>query len=373
MIRRCRKTMTVKITGIRIGQLVIPLLKPFKTALRSTDSVTTNIIEIATDGLFSGYGEAPPTAAITGETDGSIRCAIETRIAPALVGREADCLNDLLDILDHSIVGNNSAKAAVDVALHDLWGKCRGMSLCRLLGGNAGGVLTTDYTISINPPDEMARDTRDAVSRGYGALKIKVGGDFRLDMTRLKVVREAAGPDILLRADANQGWKPKEAIRAIKYMEDAGLAIELVEQPVASWDIEGLKRVTEAVDTPVMADESARSPLDAMRLISSRAVDMINIKLMKSGGIRGALAICAMAETAGMECMIGCMMESKVSVSAAAHLALARRVISRCDLDPPVLCAEDPVTGGAAYTGASVAVTDAPGLGIESVKNVKWL
>jgi L-alanine-DL-glutamate epimerase-like enolase superfamily enzyme len=142
---------------------------------------------------------------------------------------------------------------------------------------------------------------------------------------------------------------------------------------VASWDIEGLKRVTEAVDTPVMADESARSPLDALRLIASRAVDMINIKLMKSGGIRGALAICAMAESAGMECMIGCMMESKVSVSAAAHLALARRVISRCDLDAPILCSEDPVLGGAEYAGASITVTDSPGLGIDYVKNVEWL
>ncbi|MDR1508007.1 MAG: dipeptide epimerase [Synergistaceae bacterium] len=361
----------MRITGIRIGRLVIPLLKPFKTALRSTDAVATNIVEVTTDGPFSGYGEAPPTAAITGETDGSIRGAIETRIAAALTGKDAENLNELLDALERSIVGNSSAKAAVDAALHDLWGKCCGMPLYRLLGGS-GRVLSTDYTISLNEPEEMARDTKEAVSKGYRALKIKVGSDLALDMARLSAVRKSAGPDILLRADANQGWKPKEAIRAIKFMEDSGLAVELVEQPVASWDIEGLKQVTEAVDTPVMADESARSPRDALKLIASRAADMINIKLMKSGGIRGALAICAMAESAGMECMIGCMMESKISVTAAAHLAMARGVITRCDLDAPILCSEDPVGGGAEYSGTSITVTDSPGLGIESVRNVVW-
>jgi L-alanine-DL-glutamate epimerase-like enolase superfamily enzyme len=362
----------MKITGIRIGRLVIPLMKPFKTALRSTDVVATNIVEVTAEGPFSGYGEAPPTAAITGETDGSIRGAIETRIAPALLGGEAENLNELLDIVEHSVVGNSSAKAAVDIALHDLWGKCCGKPLYQLLGGGRKA-LATDYTISLNAPEEMARDTRDAVSAGYKALKIKVGSDLRLDMARLSAVRKSAGPDILLRADANQGWKPKEAIRAIKFMEDSGLAVELVEQPVAAWDIEGLKQVAEAVDTPIMADESAHSPRDALRLIASRSADMLNIKLMKSGGIRRARAICAMAGSVGMECMIGCMMESKVSVTAAAHLAMAESVISRCDLDAPILCSEDPVAGGAAYSGASITVTDSPGLGIESVENIAWL
>jgi L-alanine-DL-glutamate epimerase-like enolase superfamily enzyme len=364
----------VKITAIKLGKLSIPLKKPFKTALRVTNSVFTNIVKIETDEGEAGYGEAPPTAAITGDTDGSIADVITSRAAPALTGRDIGDLNGCLGALEKCAVGNNSAKAAVDIALHDLWGKLHGAPLYRMFGGFGGEAreFSTDITVSLNPPDEMARDALEAARAGYSTLKIKVGDDFRLDMTRLKAVREAVGRDIALRVDANQGWKPKEAVRAIKFMEDAGLDIELVEQPVAKHDIEGLRRVTEAVDTIILADESVASPRDALEVISARAADMINVKLMKSGGLSGALAICGMAAAAGMECMIGAMMESKLSVTAAVHLAAARSVVTKFDLDPPILCASDPVRGGALYRGAMVSPPDAPGLGVEMIEGVMW-
>ena len=324
----------MRITELRLGALSIPLKKPFKTALRSTDTVTTNIVALVSDTGAVGYGEAPPTAAITGDTDGSITCILTTRIAPALIGRDVSELQDAVSAVAHSAVGNTSAKAAADIALHDLWGKLCGQPLYRLWGGTKR-TFTTDYTISLNTPEEMARDAAEAVRDGYDALKIKVGIDFRLDMERIGAVRRAVGPEVLLRVDANQGWTPKEAIRAIRYMEDEGLDIEL-------------------------------------GLISLRAADMLNIKLMKSGGLSGALTICGMAESAGMECMIGAMMESKVSVTAAAHLAMARRVVTKYDLDPPILCASDPVRGGVIYDGAVLGLNDAPGLGIDSVEGIAW-
>jgi L-alanine-DL-glutamate epimerase-like enolase superfamily enzyme len=361
----------MKITDVRLGKLSIPLKKPFKTALRTTDTVLTNIVEVRTDAGVCGYGEAPPTAAITGDTDGSIRCSVATRIAPALIGHDVSEFSDGMGILEKSVVGNTSGKAAVDIALHDLWGKLYNLPLYKLLGGTKRE-FSTDYTISLNAPEEMVRDASQAVREGYEALKIKVGGDFRLDMERMKAVRGAVGKDILLRVDATQGWTPKEAIRAIKFMEDESLDVELVEQPVVYHDIEGLKRVTDSVDTVILADESVYSPRDAMKILVLRAADMINIKLMKSGGIGGALKICAMAETWGVECMIGAMMESKVSVTAAAHLALGRRVITKYDLDPPILCSFDPVKGGVIYNGAVMALSDAPGLGIESIEGITW-
>lgn len=361
----------MKITEMRMGTLSIPLKKPFKTALRTTDTVPTNIVEIRTDAGISGYGEAPPTAAITGETDGSIRCSVMTRIAPVLIEHDVSELHDLLNDLDRSVVGNTSAKAAADIALHDLWGKLYGQPLYKLLGGT-NRTFTTDYTISLNAPEEMVRDSQEAVMQGYEALKIKVGNNLRLDMERMKAIREAVGRDILLRVDANQGWTPKQAISAIKFMEDEGLDIELVEQPVVYHDIEGLKWVTDSVDTIILADESMYSPRDAMKIIALRAADMINIKLMKSGGLGGALKICAMAETAGIECMIGSMMESKISVTAAAHLSMARRIITKYDLDAPILCACDPIKGGATYSGAVLSLSDAPGLGIDSIEGVDW-
>ena len=361
----------MKITELKLGTLSIPLKKPFKTALRSTDVVTTNIVALVADTGAVGYGEAPPTAAITGDTDGSIACTLLHRIAPALLGRDVSELQDAVAAIGRSAVGNTSAKAAADIALHDLWGKLCGRPLYRLWGGTKR-TFATDYTISLNAPEEMARDAAEAVRDGYDALKIKVGVDFRLDMERIGAVRREVGPEILLRVDANQGWTPKEAIRTIRYMEDEGLDIELVEQPVPCHDIEGMKRVTDAVDTIVLADESVCSPRDALRLIALRATDMLNIKLMKSGGLSGALTICGVAESAGMECMIGAMMESKVSVTAAAHLAMARRVVTKYDLDPPILCASDPVKGGVNYDGAVLSLGDEPGLGIGSVEGVVW-
>jgi o-succinylbenzoate synthase len=370
-LRRKKEARIVKIVGMRLGRLSIPLKKTFKTALRSTAAVFTNILEIETDCGVSGYGEAPPTAAITGDTDGSIRDAITSRVYPAIAGMDISELNDAISAAERSCVGNGPAKAAVDIALHDLWGKLNGLPLYKLFGGTAREI-STDYTISLNDPEEMARDALEALRDGYSALKIKVGGDAGLDIERLSAVREAAGAKIPLRVDANQSWRTKEAIRSIRLMEDLGLDIELVEQPVPYHDIEGLKRVTDSVDTVILADESVYSARDAFRLISLRAADMINIKLMKSGGIAGALKICAIAESAGMECMIGAMMESKLSVTAAAHVASARRVITKYDLDPPILCAADPVKGGASYAGSSITLPDAPGLGVDSVEGVEW-
>jgi L-alanine-DL-glutamate epimerase-like enolase superfamily enzyme len=180
------------------------------------------------------------------------------------------------------------------------------------------------------------------------------------------------GNGIKLRVDANQGWQPKEAVRLINQMADAGLTIELVEQPVAAHDLEGLKFVTEQSPIPILADESVFSPLDAVKLLQLRAADLLNIKLMKTGGIHHALQICALAETYGVECMIGCMLESKISVTAAVHLAAAKSIITKVDLDGPVLCSEDPIVGGALFKDFEITLDNSSGLGFKSISNIVW-
>jgi L-alanine-DL-glutamate epimerase-like enolase superfamily enzyme len=218
----------------------------------------------------------------------------------------------------------------------------------------------------------MAADSAEAVEDGYRILKLKLGKESVHDFERVRLIRERVGYDVRLRVDANQGWKPKEAVRLIRKMEDAGFDLELVEQPVAARDIDGLKHVTDNVATPVMADESVFSAWDALRIMERRAADIVNIKLMKAGGLHAALRICALAEIYGVECMMGCMLESKVGVTAAAHLAAAKRVITRVDLDGPALCEQDPVEGGAVFTAASIAITDAPGLGIAGIRGLRY-
>ncbi len=360
----------MKITSIHLGRISVPLRTPFKTALRSVNSVEDIIVEIHTDCGNIGYGEAPPTGAITGDTTGAIIGAIQDHIAKTILGRDVEELEPLLQAVQSCIVGNTSAKAAVDMALWDLYGQKYGIPVYKLLGSGRKQ-LVTDITISVNAPETMAEDAIKAVNRDYDCLKMKVGIDPALDVLRLKAVRESVGQDITIRIDANQAWQPKQAVHILNQMQEQGLDIELVEQPVKAHDLEGLKYVTERSYVPVLADESVFSPENAMTILKMGAADLINIKLMKCGGIYNALKIASAAEVYGVECMIGCMLEAKISVNAAVHLACAKNIITKVDLDGPVLCSEDPILGGAQFQEKLITVSDAPGLGIQGIEEGK--
>ena len=362
----------MKITGVRLGKISVPLRVPFKTALRSVSSVEDVIVEVYTDTGEVGYGEAPPTGAITGDTTGAILGALQDHIIKTVVGRDVDEFEDLMQALNKCIVGNTSAKAAMDMALWDLYGQLYRIPVYKLMGGSRKEIIT-DITISVNDPEEMARDAVDAVRRGYDTLKIKVGAHPELDVARLTAVRQAIGNDTRIRIDANQGWEPKQAVRLLNQMQEKGLDIEFVEQPVKAHDIDGLKYVTERSYVPVLADESVFSPEDAVRIMQTGAADLVNIKLMKCGGLYNALKIVSAAEVYGVECMIGCMLEAKISVNAAVHLACAKKIITKIDLDGPVLCSEDPILGGAVFDEQRITVSDEPGLGIKGVEKITYL
>lgn len=353
----------MKITAIRTGEISIPLARPFKTALRTVERVEDIVVCITAENGMVGYGEAPPTAVITGDTKGSILSAINQFIAPAILGADLLALDEVMERMHRAIKGNTSAKAAVDMALYDLWGKVLGKPLYQLLGGYRRE-LETDLTISVGETSQMVADSLAAVKEGYRILKIKVGKEGMADLPRIAAIREAVGPEIRLRVDANQGWNVPDSIRIISAMEDKGLDIDLVEQPVEAHDLAGMARITQAVYTPILADESVFSPLDALEIIRRGAAGLINIKLMKTGGIHQAIKICHIASLYGVECMMGCMLESKLAVSAAAHLAAAQGIVTRADLDGPSLCSLDPFTGGPDYTGPAIRMNDLPGIGI---------
>ena len=186
----------MKITQIRLGTISVPLRVPFKTALRSVDSVEDVIVEIHTDTGAVGYGEAPPTGAVTGDTTGAIVGAVRDHIAKSLIGRDVDEFEDVLKIVQSCIVKNTSAKAAVDMALWDLYGQLYQIPVYKLLGG-ARKSIVTDITISVNAPEEMARDAEAAVRRGYDCLKVKVGADPALDVERLAAGRRAGGKEVM--------------------------------------------------------------------------------------------------------------------------------------------------------------------------------
>ncbi|TDK28348.1 dipeptide epimerase [Luteimonas aestuarii] len=358
----------MKITEIRLGMLRVPLKTPFKTALRTVEAVEDIVVAIHTDTGHVGYGEAAATAVITGDTHGSIIEAIDRVIAPRLVGQDIANLNHITRLIQTSLERNTSAKAAVEIAVYDLWGQLYEAPLYRMLGGG-DPVVTTDITISVDYIDKMVADSISAVERGFESLKIKVGKDIGVDIERVKAIHAAVEGRALLRLDANQGWTAKQAVFAMHALEDAGVHLELLEQPVRAQDIAGLKYVTDRVHTPVMADESVFGPLEVIELIKQHAADIINIKLMKTGGISNAIRIADISALYGVECMIGCMIETSISVAAAVHLAVAKSdVITKVDLDGPSLCAYDPVDGGVTFSESEITIGDAPGLGIRAIR-----
>ena len=363
----------MKITDIRFGMLRVPLKTPFKTALRTVDKVEDVIVTIHTDTGHVGYGEAPATAVITGDTLGSIIEAIQKYIAPRIIGEDIANLNRITQLIQNALEKNTSAKAAVEIAVYDLFGQLYDAPLYKMLGGG-DPVVTTDLTISVDYIDKMVADSIKAVERGFESLKIKVGKDIGIDLERIKAIYAAVEGRALLRLDVNQGWTAKQAVYALQALEDAGVRLELGEQPVKAQDLEGLKFVTERVHTPIMADESVFGPTQVIELIRMRAADIINIKLMKTGGISNAIRIADIAGMYQVECMIGCMLETSISVAAAVHVAVAKSgVITKVDLDGPSLCAFNPVDGGVIFNESEISVTDVPGLGIREIRGLEQL
>jgi len=321
------------IKQIEIYSVTLAYKEPFRIAPGMSTESHNIIVKISTDYGVVGWGESSPSERVTGESVETV-VKILDRIAPRLIGECPLRIEQNVELMDSLISGNPAAKAAIDMALHDILGKTACKPLFMLMGGYRTQVLT-DITLSIKSPKEMARDAAKAVKKGFKALKVKVGVNPTEDLERIKRIREAVGETIELRIDANQGWTPKQAIEVLNKMEKFN--IQFAEQPVPAENLKGLTEVKRNSPIPIMADESVHSPEDALRLIQAEAVDLINIKLMKSGGILKARKIAAIAESAGIPCMIGCMGESEVGIAAGAHLAAAVKNIQYADLDSDIL------------------------------------
>jgi len=355
----------MKITNILIHSVTIPLVAPFKTALRTVTEIENILVTLTTDTELVGYGGAAPTAVITGDTLASITGGIEY-IRDQIVGMEFNASEQIFQRLNNCLVGNTSAKAAVDMAIYDLLAKSLGIPLYQLLGGLTNSI-ETDITISLDTIEKMVSESKGKLKESFKILKVKVGGDPDLDIERLQAIQDAVGPNVKIRIDANQGWIAKEAVLVGKELERRKINIELMEQPVPARDFEGMRYVRDNLAIPVVADESVFSPQDALELVSMRAVDGLNIKLMKCGGIYNALKIAVIAEAAGIPCMVGSMMESHISVTAAAHFAASQSIVNCFDLDAPLFCSLNPAVGGISYHESHLSLPETAGLGIESI------
>ncbi len=338
------------IQQIEVYSVTLRYKEPFRIAPGASSESRNIVVRILTDYDVFGWGESSPSQRVTGENTKTVVKALD-RIAPKLIGMCPLRIEQDVEAMDAVVEGNPAAKAAIDMALHDIFGKTTRKPLFMLMGGYRTEVLT-DLTLGIKSPKEMAKDAVRAVRRGFKALKVKVGVSPAEDVECIRLIREAVGGDIQVRIDANQGWTSKQAVEVLNKIEKFN--IQLAEQPVPAEDIKGLIQVKKNSPIPVMADESVHSPEDALHLIQAEAVDLINIKLMKSGGILKARIIAAVAEAAGIPCMIGCMGESGIGIAAGAHLAAAVKNIQYADLDSDILLKDKLVTKGGTKVKSSM-------------------
>ncbi|HAN21878.1 MAG: hypothetical protein A2Y15_06270 [Clostridiales bacterium GWF2_36_10] len=355
------------IKDILLYEQVIPLKTPFKTALRQVDTSTSVILEIVTDNGFIGYGAAAPTAAITGETIPSIICVINDYIKPLLVNRVLD--KSLLSVAASAIAHNTSAKSAVDMALYDLLAKEANLPLFKYLGGKKEKCLKNDITISLNPPEIMAADSKIAMENDIEILKIKLGGTAEEDIKRIDMVA-AVSNNLILRLDANQAWSFETAVKIINHCFEKGYKIELIEQPFKYYELELMKKLKEISRILILADESVFDSHDAERIIQMNYANLINIKLAKCGGITEAIKICNIAEKARIRCLMGCMLESPIGIIAASHFAVAYSNITMYDLDVVELLKYNPIISTVVFTPNNIFIKDIGiGLGISKIGN----
>jgi len=351
----------LQIIQIELYKLFIPLKEPFVISLGAIHNAENVIVGIRTNKGITGFGECSPFMTINGESQ-STCFLVGQYLAKILTGKSPLDIEGCVNAMDKIIYGNTSIKSAFDIALHDIAAQYAGVPLYKFLGGENNKILTTDYTISIGDPQKMAGDALKIKQAGFQVIKVKLGTDKETDVARIKAIRKAIGKKIPLRIDANQGWDVKTAIKTLEALKDYNILF--CEEPIARWDFMNLKKVKKKSPIPIMADESCSDHHDAERLIHLGACDMFNLKLGKSAGLFKAKKIIALAEKENMLMQVGGFMESKITMTANAHLALCSKNILHCDFDTPLMFAEDPVSGGIIYkTGGIIEIPDRTGLG----------
>lgn len=348
-------------TGIlrtEVFKLPIPM-EPFVIATEVSTVAQNTFIRIHTEDGLIGMGECSAFPMLTGETLGTC-FEVGKDLARLVKGKDSSDIQARMDEMDAFIGGNTTIKSAFDIALHDIAAKRAGVPLYRLLGGERKRIVT-DLTIGIDEPESMAATAVEFIGKGVRTIKVKLGKNGEEDVRRIRLIREAVGPDIPLRIDANQGWDFATALQTLK--ELAPYDIEFCEQPIHRNHDRLLPVVRKQSPIPIMADESVCSHYDAIRVIESGGCDYINIKLAKSGGILEALRIADTAGRYGIKCMLGGMLESRLALTAKVHLAMSHDNIHFYDLDTCLLGQlTDPVVGGAVYDGYELRTTDDPGI-----------
>lgn len=360
-----------RIAAVRGWVVAVPLKKPWQISLYAAKERNHLLVEVRTHGGVAGYGEASPAPAFMGEEAFPAAEVVARFLAPVVVGHSAFDLEAIHLAMNRAIQGSGAAKAAVDLAIHDVLGRLVGRPVCDLLGGRVREAVPVSWVVGIQDPAGVLEEVKPFLDLGVGTYKVKVGRGPAEDRRLLEAVREAVGRGARLRVDANQGYTVDAAIKAFRAME--AFDLEAIEQPVPASDLMGLRAVAEALDTPVVADEAVFGLHDALAVIQARAADILNIKVGKVGGLHPARKIAALAEAAHLPCTVGSNLELGVGSAASIHFAGSTGVATYPHdlLIGPFLHAHDLVTEPLMIRDGSVAVPGGCGLGVEPAP--RWL
>jgi L-alanine-DL-glutamate epimerase-like enolase superfamily enzyme len=361
-----------EVRSLEVFPLRLRLREPFAVAYATVEHSETVLVRLTTRDGVEGWGEATPDEHVTGETSAASLRTLREVLGPSVVGADVGHPAAIVEHLDRLAPAAPAARAAVDVAVHDALARREGVPLWRMLERAAGGPSGKDHlqisrVVSMLAPDEMAAAAVRHVAAGFSTVKLKVGEpeDWALDVSRVAAVRDAVGPDIGIKVDANQGWRvPDVAVAAMSAM--AASRPRYVEQPVDRRDLEGLAEVRRRVPgVAVMADEAVCDVGDVARVVDLGAADLVNLKLMKTGGLVHAVRADALAAGAGIGTQIGTMVESSVASAAGLHLAMALRNVGTVEMGGPLMIADDIGDLARCYHGERITLTERPGLGID--------
>ena len=355
-----------KIKAIKVWEADLGNTKPYTIAFKTVDQVRNAFVEITLDDHTTGLGSGNPSEYVVGENLTQCLDALQERNLAFLVGRDIREFQQLTFEVWQKFPKNPSARAALDIALHDAFTKYLGVPLVRFLGQKIR-TLPTSNTIGIKNVDDTIREARDFIGQGFRILKVKLGKDLEEDIERLVKLREIFGKDVIIRVDANQGYSAGQTIDF--YLQTKDLNLELIEQPLPARAVTEMKNLPEEIKIKIAADESLITPKDAIELIKPPfAAGIFNIKLMKCGGVTQGLKIADIALHEGVDLFWGCNDESIVSITAALHAAFASSNTKYIDLDGSLDLGNDVVKGGFILKDGMMSCSDKPGLGLERIR-----
>jgi L-alanine-DL-glutamate epimerase-like enolase superfamily enzyme len=353
---------TDRLDRFEVLPVAVPLDHPYRDATRVETHSRDVLVRLGTSDGATGWGAGTPRRFPTGETQVGTVHVLEAILREVVLGRDAEDLDGLHAALDAAIPGHEAAKAAVDIAIHDLLGRRAGRSVAELLGGRRRESMPTLDILPIEPPEVMVRIALDLRDRlGTMAFKLKIDADVAAGVERVAAVRKAL-PDAMLVVDANGAWDIETALAAIEAL--APYAVRVVEQPVPGHRIDDLAQVTRRSSTPIGADESVR-PEFVERVIATRAADVLNIKITREGGFAPARAVAAAATLAGLDVVCGSVVQTGLVDAACAHFFASLESVAYNESGKaPGWHARD-IVSGLRVEGGRVHVPTGPGLGVE--------